>query len=322
MPNNGPFVDALKEIGDLTIIRDADEMTQKERADLVRECNILLTIWGSMPVPLEIADDRGSLEYICNISGELRPWIPIEIINAGIIVTNWGDASADSIAEGAATLLLAIVKDIHAQIQVVRNGGWRPDTNRFPGGTLKGLHLGIYGFGAIGRRFAELISPFKPVIHVYDPYINELPAGCMKVNSLYELFSVSQAVAIHAGLCEATAGSVTDELLELLPEHGIIINTARGGIIDQEALFRKLENGRLRAGLDVLADTDDLEADHPSRQWENCIFTAHGIGRNTWNRKEDEMAGFQKTCIENIKRHITGQPLKFVMDRDRYLRST
>jgi phosphoglycerate dehydrogenase-like enzyme len=321
MPEKGPFIDALNEIGELKIIKGANDMPDSERTALIRECNILLTMWDAMPVPKEIASNRGKLEYICNITGELKWFIPLEIIDAGIPVTNWGDAPADSVAEGAMSLLFAVMKDINGHIKTVREGGWAPGA-KYPGGSLKDLNVGIYGMGAIGRRFVELIRPFKPVLRSYDPYIKEMPEGCAKVNSLDELFSLSQAVVIHAGLSAETRKSVNARLLAKLPDYGIIINTARGGIVDQDALLAELEKGRLRAGIDVLDGDDMLPVDHPARNWDNCIFTAHGIGRNNWNVHEDRMKNYEEICIDNLKRHINGEPLRFIMDHTRYIRST
>lgn len=321
MPEKGPFIDALKEIGELTIIKGAENMPDSERAALIRECNILLTMWDAMPVPLEIVSNRGNLEYICNITGELKWFIPLEIIDAGIPVTNWGDAPAYSIAEGAVSLLFAVLKDINGHIKTVAEGGWAPG-KKYPGGTLFGLNVGIYGMGVIGRKFVEFMKPFKSVIRVYDPYVKEIPEGCIRVNSLDELFSQSEAVVIHAGLTDETRKSVTAELLAKLPDNGILINTARGGIVDQDALFAELETGRLRAGIDVLDGDDMLPVDHPARKWTNCIFTAHTIGRDNWTNYDNKMKNYEEICIENIKRHINGEPLKFIMDHDRYLRST
>ncbi len=321
MPTEGPFVDALRELGDLTIIRDGSKMPDKERADLIRQHNILLTMWGSMPVPDEIAEDRGNLEYICNITGEMKHWISLKIIESGIPVTNWGDAPANSIAEGAMALLLAVLKDLHGHIQNVRNGNWEPGENS-PGGTLENLRLGIYGLGVIGVRFVELVKPFGPYIKVYDPYVNELPEGCLRAESLEELFDWAQAVVIHAGLTDETRKSVTADLLARLPDNGIIINTARGDIIDQDALFAELEKGRLRAGLDVLAGPDRVPPDHPARKWENCILTTHSIGRNQWFKPPGGLSKMELICLDNIRRFINGQPLRFIMDRERYLRST
>lgn len=316
-----PFRDALCVFGDLTVIEDADQIPLHERAALIREHHIALTSWGASALPAELAVDRGNLEYICNITGTLRQYVPLDLIDAGIPVTNWGDAPAKPIAEGAMTLLLATLKDLHRRVQLVRNGGWAPP-RRGVGDTLHGMNIGVYGFGVIGRAFVDLLRPFGAVVRIYDPYVTDVPADCILVESLDALFERSAVIVIHAGLTDATRGSVTAALLAKLPDGGIIINTARGAIIDQDALFRELEQGRLRAGLDVL-EPDMLPPDHPARTWENVIFSAHTIALE-WAivGMYQQLSPIQRIALENIQRHLHGEPLEFLLDRERYLRST
>ena len=316
------FQDALREIGELTIIENGKDLSEDELVRLMRGTDVLLTSWGSQPVPVAVAEDPRTLSYVCNVTGTLRQWVPIEVIEAGIPATNWGDLPAGPIAEGAMALLLATLKGLHRRIQTIRQGGWRvgPHTT---GGRLEGLNVGVYGFGVIGRRFVDLLRPFGAVIRIYDPYVLDMPDDCTRVESLEALFGQSQAIVIHAGWTKETEKSVTANLLAKLPDHGVIINTARGQIIDQEALFRELETGRLRAGLDVL-DPDELPQGHPARTWENLILTTHAINQG-WpdgNQGAGEISRMHEICLDNLRRHFSGKPLRFAMDRRRYLLST
>ena len=318
MPEEGPFVDELRAIGELTIRKDADAMSVEQRAALIRECDVLLTMWGSAMVPIDIARDPGRLRYICNITGEMKNWVPLELIESGIPVTNWGDASADEIAEAAMALLLCAAKDIVPQTRHIERGGWRLADHRR--GMIRGLRVGLYGFGVIGRRFAALLQPFGARLTVYDPFAAELVEGVARAETLDALFAGADAVAIHAGLTAETRGSVTAERLAMLPDHAILINTARGDIVDQEALFAELARGRLRAGLDVVAGSDELEPDHPARQWDNCILTAHMLAKQAWNLPR--LLYREEICLDNLRRHMAGEELRFRIDRDRYLRMT
>ena len=313
------FIEELEKIGDLTIVEDGEQLSDEECADLIRQCNVLITSWAARRTPVSIAADRGELEYICNVTGTVRQFIPIELVEAGIPVTNWGDVPANGIAEGAMVLLMAMIKNLRHRIEVVQNDGWRPPGDYFSG-TLKELNVGIYGFGVIGMRFLQLIRPFGSIVRIFDPYIESVPDDCIRVGSMEELFSQSEAIVIHAGLSDETRGSITAELLAMLPDNGIIINTARGGIIDQDALFAELEKGRLLAGLDVL-EPDRLPEGHPAKKWPNVIFTSHNIGKSH-SDDGNVLRPMHQVCLENLKRHIAGEPLKFVMDKERYQRST
>jgi phosphoglycerate dehydrogenase-like enzyme len=319
---SAPFRTALAEIGTLRLVEQATALTPDERLALIQECDVLLTSWGSAKIPPSVAAQPGKLRYLCNITGEMKGWVPPELVATGLPITNWGDAPAFGMAEGAMTLLLATLKDLHQQIQRIRGDGWALDTAS-TGGSLQGLHVGIYGCGVIGRQFIELLRPFQAIIRVYDPYTESLPDGCQRVASLEALFDASQAIVIHAGLTPETRKSVNADLLRRLPRHGILINTARGAIVDQEALLAELASGRLRAGLDVL-DPDVMPAGHPARSWENCILTAHQICREwpTDGQARTTLHLIHQICLDNLRRFATGQALRFVVDQKTYNRQT
>lgn len=314
------FRSELGKFGDLTVIEHASDLSPDQIADQVRRCNIYLAGWDSVPLPSSLASDRGKLEYVCGITGSMKEYVPVDLVQAGIPLTNWGDVPSAPVAEGALGLLLASIKDLHHHIRVIREGGWwiTPEGH---GGFLQGLHVGVYGCGVIGRRFAEMLRVFGCVIRVYDPYITEMPAGIERVRTLEELFSRSQAIVIHAALTPETRKSVTAELLALLPDSGIVVNTARGDILDQDALFAELETGRLRAALDVLEGSDLLSLDHPARKWDNLILTSHQIEMG-WPKSRERLERMHEVCLDNIRRWTTGEPLRFVMDPVRYQRST
>lgn len=315
------FQNALRELGELTLIENGKDVAKDEIVRLMRECDVLMTSWGALRIPLAVAEDPGNLSYVCNVTGTLRKWVPIEITDAGIPMTNWGDLPANPIAEGAMALLLATMKDLHHRIQTIRSDGWRVDAHTH-GGRPEEMNIGVYGFGVIGRKFVEMLRPFGCTIRIYDPFVDDVPDDCIRVNGLDDLFSQSQAVVIHAGWTEDTEKSVTADLLAKLPDHGILINTARGQIVDQDGLFKELESGRLRAGLDVL--DPELPEGHPARKWENLILTSHSIG-DPWpddHKPPTELTRMHRISLDNLERHFSGRPLRFIMDRRRYLLSS
>lgn len=316
------FVEALNRLGELRFVDDGAGLSDAQKAAILREADVALIGWNASPLPAELAAEPGRLKYVCNVTGELKHMVPTEILAAGIAVTNWGDCLAPGIAEGAMALLLAVLKDLHERILAIRGGGWAIDPEEF-GGTLFEADLGVYGCGAIGRKFIEMVRPFGPVIRVYDPFCRELPEGCIRTGSLRELFAHSRIIAIHAALTDDTRNSVTAELLALLPRHGVLINTARGPIVDQAALFAELRSGRLRAGLDVL-EPDALPAGHEARNWPNCIFSAHNIWRGwpTHGAPPERILPMQRVCLDNLERFARGAPLRFVMDPERCALST
>jgi phosphoglycerate dehydrogenase-like enzyme len=323
LPAEGPFVKALAEFGDLVVCEHGRELSDEQALAQMREADVLITLWGARRIPAALASAPGRVRYVLHLTGTCREFIPLEIVRSPIRVTNWGDAPAGVVAEGAMALLLAVLKDLRGRTASICAGKWDGAKRLgLPSGTLNGLRLGMYGCGFIGCRFVELVAPFGPDLLAYDPFANPVPTGCRSVSSLAELFAKSEAVAIHASLTDRTRRSVTAELLAKLPDHGILINTARGDIVDQEALFAELKAGRLRAGLDVLAGDDCLPPDHEARAWPNLVLSCHDIASAHWPGRSPSLSESDRVALGNLKRFVSGQPLQFEMDEQRYALST
>ena len=320
---DGPFAAALRELGELVLVEQARELNDEEVLELMRGADVLVTNWATRRIPDGLAQDAGRLRYILNIGGTCNAVVPIELIRSGIPVTNWGDTPARAVAEGAMALLLAVMKDLRGRTEGVLAGkAWGAGRLGLASGTLNGLKLGIYGCGVIGQRFIKQVSAFESELSVYDPYAKELPDGCRKVDSLDALFAENEAVVVWAGLSDETRGSVNAERLAMLPDGAIIINAARGEIIDQEALFAELRSGRLRAGLDVLVDDDYLPEGHEAHTWPNLLITCHDINSAHWPKRPPQLGYGDHVALDNLKRFIADEPLQFVMDEARYLLSS
>ncbi len=314
-----PFIKELQQLGELEIVTNAADLSEEMIADKIRDCHILLTGWDSANVPASIAGSPGRLEYICHVTGSVRGFIPIEVIRSGIPVTNWGPGQAYYVAEATFALLLACFKNLREHIEIKREGQWKL-SHVERNGSLLNSKVGIYGFGVIARQFYKFCRVFGTDVTIYDPFVSESEPA--QVDSLEELFEKCDTIVVMAGLNEKTRHSVTAELLAKLPDNGIIINTARGAIIDQEALFQELESGRLRAGLDVLDGNDELPEKHPARNYPNLILTAHQCPLSEWPPDPERLHPMHTVCLDNIQRHLKGEPLLYEMDEKRFHLST
>lgn len=316
---DSPLLKALRSRFEIDEVVLPEEYTEHEYAELIRKYDVLLTMWKSVHVPNELARDPGNLKYICNITGTMH-WIDREIIESPYItVTNWGDAPAYGIAEASFALLLATMKNIPYYLTAVRQAKTRADVCELPTqAQLYHMRIGVYGVGAIGRKFIEFLQPFQPYVYAYDPFAKNIPEGVTMVESLDELFEISQIIVVHAALTDATKGSVTAELLAKLPDGGIVINTARGDIIDYKALQAELISGRLRAGLDVVGEYNLPEVNDPIRHLDNVILTSHHLGASGWGHNPEALNIAATICVENLERFRKGAPLKFIMTPERY----
>lgn len=170
----------------------------------------------------------------------------------GITVCNTPGANADSVAEMALCLMMACARQVVNHDEHTRLGEWK----RFPSMELKGKKLGLVGFGAIGRGVARRAAAFGMEIRAYDPYFNQAAGAELGVReaSLEEVLSGSDIISLHLPCTKETYHIMNAEKLALLKPDAILINTARGDLIDEEALVAALKENRLRAaGLDVYA---------------------------------------------------------------------
>lgn len=179
-------------------------------------------------------------------------------------------------AELSWALLMACARKLIAAQKHVVSGKWaRVD---FPGIMLRGKKLGIVGCGRIGGWMARYAAAFGMEVRAYDPLVEKFPEGVTKT-SLEELVSVSDFISVHVHLTEATRRLISRPLFDAMKPGVIIINTSRGGVIDEQALLDNLLSGKVAAaGLDVLDGEPDI-AGHPLVKYamthDNLIITPH-----------------------------------------------
>ena len=296
------FVEALSTLGCLKYPPFESIQSPDALREILRHADIAMTGWGTPPLPLPEKEFR--LRYVCHMTGELKRIVPREYIeNPDIRVTNWGDSFAFATAEGAVALLFAVLKNIVNLDATLRKTGQAGALSR-SFYSLRGTRVGIYGLSSIGQRVAQYLKPFSPALSFYDPTVTETPEGLFRHNTLDSLFSGNDIVTIHAGLNDATRGSVDYRRLSLLPKDGILINTARGPLVVEEDLARILSEGRINAGIDVVDDEEDWRRS-PLVSLPNVILTGHALSRIGLQEK----LCLQETALENLKRYLRGEAL-------------
>lgn len=203
----------------------------------------------------------------------------------GIAVSFTAGANSQSVAEHALALMLAAARRVSLLDARIRAGHW--DKSTATGIELKGRTLGLYGFGAIARLLAEMVAPLQMPLAVYDPYApRDLSiASGRRVESAAELFAASDVLSLHCPLNDETRGMINAEAIQLMRPQAILVNTARGGLIDEPALALALKEGRIAgAGLDTLVD-EPPNLDNPLWDAPNLVVTPH-IGASTAAAKD------------------------------------
>ena len=187
----------------------------------------------------------------------------------GVMVTRAPGSNTTAVAEHTLALILALAKDLRPLSAAIAAGGWRQGETQVR--DIAGMRLGLVGFGAIGRAVARLAEAFGMVVAAFDPAAG---AG----GDLRQLLAGSDAVSLHCPLTVDTRHLIGAAALAAMPAGGFLVNTARGGIVDEAALLAALDAGHLAgAALDVFED-EPPPPDHPLRAHPRVIATPHVAG--------------------------------------------
>jgi D-3-phosphoglycerate dehydrogenase len=227
-----------------------------------------------------------------------------------IVVCNTPGVNARSVAEHAIALLFGVRRNLHTADRHVRNGGW--DRNDYRGRELDNDTLGLMGFGSIAKATAKMAEGIGLDIITYDPHHDmSIRDGVVRVKTLTELFERSDAVSLHVPLVDETREAVTTEQLEALGETGVLINTARGGVIDESALIDALNSGTIGgAGLDTFHD-EPLSEDHPLCDHDRVLLTPH-IGGVT----VEALTRMSEGAAENVRTVYDGEIPESTVNRE------
>lgn len=225
----------------------------------------------------------------------------------GVTVANVPDYGINAVADHSAASILALSRQLPTYTHLIRENGWsRPaDTGDLP--ALSSLTVGFVGFGRIARALHFRLVPFGFTFLAYDPVIDLSgdETNGVEFVTLEELARRSDIVSLHAPSNDTTRGMVNDHFLGLMPEGSIIVNTARGSLVDTAALERGLASGRLRGvALDV-TDPEPLPPDSALRNMSNVILTPHAAFYD-----EDSLKRLQQYASDEAERALTGQPLR------------
>lgn len=269
----------IEALGDGVEVRWVDGPNRAELLAAVPEADALL-VRSATTVDKEVLDAAKELKIIGRAGVGLDN-VDIEgATQRGVMVVNAPTSNIHSACEHAITLLLAAARQIPQADQSLRQGEWKRSS--FKGVEIYGKTVGIVGFGHIGQLFAQRLAAFDVErIVAYDPYANLARAAQLGVEliDIEELMAVSDFVTIHLPKTKETAGMFNDALLDKAKKGQIIVNAARGGLIDEEALARAIDSGHIRgAGVDVYATepcTDSPLFDRPE-----VVVTPH-LGAST-----------------------------------------
>ncbi len=260
---------------------------------------------GGFPFTRRVFESSDKLRMIQTVSVGFDQIDIFAALDKGVIVCNVPEVMAETVAQHTWAIILALSKEVVRGDRVIRGVGWP----RLMGVNLWGKILGIVGLGRIGRRVAlKGKHAFDMRVLAYDPYVDAESAQMVgaELVDLPVLMAESDVLSIHCPLTRETQGLIGAEELSRMKDTALLVNTARGKVIDEKALIRILQSNRIRgAGLDVFEE-EPIKPDNPLIKLENVVLTPH-IASST-------VATFNETgrsACENVVRYLSGKPPKW-----------
>jgi len=281
------------------VVRHAAPETTEEWIERVRGADGMLLLWR---LPPGVIRATPTLRVISFVGTGVETYLEVDEARAGgVTLSNVPRYGSNAIAEHAVALLFAVARRITERDRAVRAGSWAQDE----GLELRGRRLGVLGAGPVGTRMIELGQALGMSVACWTrrrTSEREQELGVPLVE-LDELFSNSDAVSLHLAVTRETEGIVDRRLLGLLPPHAIVINTARGALVDEHALAELLEAGRLGgAGVDVLG-TEPPPPTHPLLSAPGVVITPH-VAFHTAEASRELL----RISLENLLAYARGRP--------------
>jgi phosphoglycerate dehydrogenase-like enzyme len=300
----------LSEVADWE--RYAERTESPGLRELITQADALMTTWHSPFIRAEMLGDEPRVRLIAHCGGELKARIEESVFDR-VTVTNSPGPMAAPVAEMALAMALALVRRLPQYEREMRAGGNTDNERVSQGETLSGRRVGIVGFGRVGRAIARLIEPFNVQLYVSDPYCSiDLAANHKaKLLELDDLLKSCSVVVLAAGLTPQTKGMLDARRLSFMPDGAYLVNIARGGLVDLDALLPELRSGRINAALDVTDPFEPLPVDHELRRLPNVILTPHIAAGGVEVRH-----AMGSVAVGEVRRFFKGEPPINIVTRE------
>jgi len=269
------FYEAFKRDG--VSVTKGDRLAQEaDNAALAPHAEVVLNGSGRYPVTADSFDRLENCRLVVRMGAGYDTVDVAEATRRGILVANMPANIPEEVSDHAISLFLASLRYLGRQTAAMRAGQWDPSLS-YPARRLRGQTLGLVGFGRIARLVVQKVAGFGLNCLAYDPYISPafITSHGVEPVSFDDLLRRSDVISIHAPATPETRGMFNAEAFAKMKPSAILINTARGALVDETALVSALKEGRLRAaGLDVFG-YEPIRPGNPLFDLDNVILTPH-----------------------------------------------
>lgn len=293
------------------IYNDATErITGSDLSARLAGCQGVVTGWGTPKLTVEVLDQAPDLRVVSHAAGSIKfllPDPPEEFFRRGLRLTTATSTMSRYVAECTLMLTIACLRRVsqfreemkHTELWWGTHSALRPDT-------LIEKRVGLVGLGSITWEFVRLLQPFACDLWAYSTHADPARAAAagIKLVELDDLMANCDVACLFAAVRPDTIGLISRARLKLMRDGAVLVNTARGALVDEPALIEELQARRLWAGLDV-TDPEPPAADSPLRTLSNVVMTPH-VGGPVPSRYWD-MAAF---AVEELRRFFAGEPMR------------
>ncbi|WP_030913044.1 hydroxyacid dehydrogenase [Streptosporangium amethystogenes] len=293
----------------LSLVTRMDERVI-ESFDGPLDVEILITGWGCPRIDADVLAAAPRLRAVVHAAGSVKGHLTSEVFDRGIAVSSAAEANALPVAEFTLAMLVLAAKQAIVKARAYSTRGWSGDplpgvATPSEGGGLIGAVVGVIGASRVGRLVMERLRAHGAHILLSDPYIGPAQAADLGARQvpLDDLCREAELVTVHAPALPETRGLLDERRLALLRDGAVLVNTARGSLIDTDALVRHCATGRIGAVLDV-TDPEPLPLGHPLLALPNVLVTPHLSGA-----RGRELRRLGEFAVAEVERLARGLPL-------------
>jgi phosphoglycerate dehydrogenase-like enzyme len=302
-------IERLKKYSEVDMF-DFEEMNDKKIRECIRNATAIVGGWESPQLTGDLLDEAPDLKILAYSAGSVKNMVSDELWEREVIVTTGASSLGVSVAEYTLGLIITSLARVYQTGRQTAKGLWRVDSEIK---LIKGMHkqtIGIVGAGFVGRNVLSLLKNFDVNVLLCDPFISESQAvemGAEKAE-LDFLMKSSDLISLHAPSIPETNNMINKNNLKLMKENAILINTARGSLINEADLCEALKSQKIFAMLDV-TEPEPPSPDNPLFSLDNVIVTPHIAGKGS-----DKRLG--EYAVDELERFFLGRPNKYVVKRE------
>lgn len=299
--------DGFRNLGELTVY----DRTPDDFDTVVKRIgNNQAVIVNKVKITKEILDACPNIEYIGVLATGFNVVDTVAAAERGIPVCNVPTYGTTAVAQFTFALILECCHHVGHHSDAVKQGRWTNSKDfcfwDYPLTELKGKTLGLVGYGRIGRTVGTIANAFGMHVIVYDK-IMSLDSEIAEYADLAELYSRADIVSLHCPLTKDNEKMLDKNAFDMMKDGVIVINTSRGGLIDEQALKDALDSGKVSfAAVDVVSE-EPIKPDNPLLRADNCIITPH----IAWASKESRKR-LMDTAVMNLLSYLDGEPINVV----------